>query len=108
MKKGSDLVLWEGRDGVLSLPFMKPDNTVRPPRAWKEKRSLSNYDDHDDDNLKKTIGVISKQQLWRASYFLVHFFDVHCTTTTWNLLIWRFMKDMDIRRRIFFPLFELE
>ena len=28
----------------------------------------------------------------RASRFLVHFFDVHCTTTTWNLLIavlWR-------------------
>ena len=23
----------------------------------------------------------------RASLFLVHFFDVHCTTTTWNLLI---------------------
>ena len=31
----------------------------------------------------------------RASRFLVHFFDVHCTTTTWNLLIWRFMEDVD-------------
>ena len=34
----------------------------------------------------------------RASRFLVHFFDVHYTTTTWNLLIWRFMEDVDIRR----------
>ena len=30
----------------------------------------------------------------RASRFLVHFFDVHCTTTTWNLLIWRFMEEI--------------
>ena len=44
----------------------------------------------------------------RASRLLVHFFDVHCTTTTWNLLIWRFMEDVDIRRRIFLPLFEPE
>ena len=44
----------------------------------------------------------------RATRFLVHFIDVHCTTTTWNLLIWRFMEDVDIRRRIFLPLFEPE
>ena len=25
----------------------------------------------------------------RASRFLVHFFGVHCTTTTWNLVLWR-------------------
>ena len=37
----------------------------------------------------------------RASRFLVHFFDVHCTTTTWNLLICRFMEDVNIRRRSF-------
>ena len=24
---------------------------------------------------------------------LVHFFDVHCTTTMWKHLVWRFMKD---------------
>ena len=42
----------------------------------------------------------------RASRFLVHFFDVHCTTTTWIFLIWRFMEDVDMRRRIFLPLFE--
>ena len=43
-----------------------------------------------------------------TSRFLVYFFDYHCTTTTWNLLIWCFMKDMDIRRRMFLALFELE
>ena len=44
----------------------------------------------------------------RASRFLVHFFDVHCTPTTWNLLIWRFMEDVDKQRRIFRLLCELE
>ena len=29
----------------------------------------------------------------RASRFLVHFFNVHCTTTTWNFLICRFTYD---------------
>ena len=38
----------------------------------------------------------------RASRSLVHFFDVHSTTTTWNLPIWRFVHDVDIRRRISF------
>ena len=38
----------------------------------------------------------------RASRFLVHFFDVHCMTTTWNLLTWRFMEDVDIQCRISF------
>ena len=37
-----------------------------------------------------------------ASCFLVHFFDVHCTITTWNLLICRFIEDVDMRRRFFF------
>ena len=44
----------------------------------------------------------------RASPILLHFFDVHCTTTTWNLLIWRFMEDVDIRRQIFLYLLEPE
>ena len=44
----------------------------------------------------------------RVSRFLAHFFDVRRTTTTWNLLIWRFMEDVDVRRQILLPLFELE
>ena len=35
----------------------------------------------------------------RASRFLVHFFDVHCTTTTWNLPMRRFMYYVDILRQ---------
>ena len=31
-----------------------------------------------------------------------NFFDVHCTTTTWNLLTRRFTEDVNIRRGIFF------
>ena len=44
----------------------------------------------------------------RASRFLVHFFDVHCTTTTWNLPMRRFTEDVDIRQKIFLCLFEHE
>ena len=44
----------------------------------------------------------------RASLFLLHFFDVHCTTITWSLLIWRFIEDVDIQWWIFLPLFEPE
>ena len=32
----------------------------------------------------------------RASRFLVHFFDVHCTITTWSFLTWRFIEDVDL------------
>ena len=37
--------------------------------------------------------------------FLVHFFDVRCATTTWNLLMPRSMKDVNIQRLIFLFLF---
>ena len=72
--------------------------------------SLSNYYYYydDDDNFNKQRFNDQNNSSARALRFLVHFFDVHCTTTTWNLLIWRFMEDVDIRRRIFLPLFELE
>ena len=43
-----------------------------------------------------------------ALRFLVHFLDVHCMTTAWNLLFCHFMEDVNIRRRIFLPLFEPE
>ena len=46
--------------------------------------SLSNYDD--DDNVKKekkkTIGFMRKNNGSTRASRLVHFFDVHCTTTT--------------------------
>ena len=37
----------------------------------------------------------------RASRFLVHFFDVHCTNTKWNSLMRRFIEHVNIRRQIF-------
>ena len=44
--------------------------------------SLSNYDD-DDDNLKKTTGLMIKTTALHVHHaFLVNFFDFHCTTTT--------------------------
>ena len=42
----------------------------------------------------------------RASSFLLHFFDVHGTTTTWNLLIRRPVEGVRIRRRIFQAIIE--
>ena len=51
--------------------------------------TLSNYDDDDDDddddndNAKKKNWVYEQNNSSaRASSFLVHFFDVHCTNTT--------------------------
>ena len=35
-----------------------------------------------------------------GNYNVVHFFDVYCTTMTWNLLTGRFMGNVDIRRWI--------
>ena len=50
---------------------------------------------------KKTIRFMSKTTALQVhhSRFLVHFFD--CSTTTSNLLMRRFMEDMNIWRRIF-------
>ena len=71
--------------------------------------SLSNYDDDHNNDFKKNNRFNDQNNSSAgASRFLVHFFDVHCTTTTWNLLIWRFMDDVGVRRRIFLPLFGLE
>ena len=56
---------------------------------------------------QKTIGFMTqKNSPARASRFLVHFFDVQCTTKTWNLPMRRFMEDVDIRRQMFLSLFE--
>ena len=72
-------------------------------------RSLSNYDDdHNDDLKKKNRFNDQNNSSARVSRFLVHFFDVHCTTKTWNILICRFMENENLRRRIFLPLFEPE
>ena len=57
---------------------------------------------------QKTIGFMNKTtaQHFSVTRFLVHFFGAHYTTTTWNLLMRRFMEDVDILRQIFPSLFE--
>ena len=45
--------------------------------------SLSNHDDDHNDDFKKTIRFNDQNNSSAlASHFLVHFIDVHCTTTT--------------------------
>ena len=44
--------------------------------------TVRNHVDEHNDNVEETIGFTSKPAVARASRFLVHFFDVHCTTTT--------------------------
>ena len=68
--------------------------------------SFSKYDDDDNDSVKKNNWFYEQDKYSAASRFLEHFFDVHCTTTTWNLPMRRFMENVDIRRQIFLSLFE--
>ena len=69
---------------------------LKQPRRRPQRRLQGNNRFNDQNNSSA-----------RESRFLVHFFDVHCTTTTWNLLIWRFMEDVNILRRISLHLFSL-
>ena len=49
--------------------------------VWQILASLSNYDDdHSDDFKKNNRFNDQNNSSARASRFLVHFFDVHCTT----------------------------
>ena len=69
-------------------------------------RTLSSYDD-DDDNVKKNNWFYEQNNCCaRASRLSVHFFDIHCTTTTWILPMRRFMEEVGILRQIFPSLFE--
>ena len=62
---------------------------------------------NDDNNVKKKNWFYEQNNCSaRASRFLVHFFDVYCTTTTWNLPMRRLTEDVDILRQIFPSLFE--
>ena len=70
------------------------DLKQRPPRRRQQRRQKSN------------CFYVQNNCSARASRFLVHFFDVHCTTTTWSLPLRRFMEDVEIWRQIFLSLFE--
>ena len=84
----------ETSGGVMKCRLLSPGE-LKQPRRRPHRRLQKNNRFHYQNNSSA-----------RASRFLVHFFDVYCTTTTWNLLIWRFMEDMDILRRISLHLFE--
>ena len=48
-----------------------------------QKGSLSNHeDDHGNNNVKNQLFYEQNNSSARASHCLVHFFDIHCTTTT--------------------------
>ena len=91
------------------VPGFEPATSLSAVTRHVILGSLSNHDDNHNDDFKKNNRFNDQNNSSaRASRFLVHFFDVHCTTTTWNLLIWRFMEAVDILRRISLHLFEPE
>ena len=53
--------------------------------------NLSNHN-HNDNNWFYE----ENNSFARTSRFLVHFVDVHCTTATWNLLMRRFMENVNM------------
>ena len=77
------------------------DATTGLPAKWrKNQRRCMEMSAVSDDRELKQLRRRPQRQLQknnrfndqnnssaRASHFLVHFFDVHCTTTTWNLPI---------------------
>ena len=107
-----DLKTKKTKPNILRKMTRKPRNPVRiliyrtwervirelkQPRRRPQRRLQKNNRFNDQNNSSA-----------RTSRFLVHFFDVHCTTTTWNLQIWRFVENMDKLRRISLNLFEPE
>ena len=84
--------------GVASVCTLLPTRTQKLPsllaqQCWKLLRPVAR-------SFREP-----KQRRWRfheqttalhAHAFLVHFFDIHCTTTMWNLLMRRFMEDINI------------
>ena len=89
------------------VPGFEPATSLSAVTRHVILGSLSNHDDNHNDDFKKKNNRFNDQNnsSARASCFLVHFFDVHCTTTTGNPLIWLFMEDVDILRRISLHLF---
>ena len=87
--------LWVAR--ALPLPLMMP---LPLALGWQDENcilggSLSNYDDNHNDDFKKNKRFNDQNNSSaHAARFLVHFFEVHCTTSTWNLPMRRFMEDL--------------
>ena len=71
----------------LSWPFIHSLGSLSNCRRWRRQQQC-----------QKTIHRFYEQNNCsaRVSRFLVHFFDVHCTTTTWNLPTRRFIEDLRV------------
>ena len=69
-----------------------------------KSRLSRNFNSHDDDdnNIIKTIGFMSKTTALHMDH---SFFDVHCTTTTRNLLMRRFLGTWTYDDEFSFSLF---
>ena len=70
-------------------------------RCYPDNRELKQLRRRPQRRRQRTIGLMIKKQLCTCITLFSTFLWSHCTTTTWNLLIWRFMEDVDIQRRIF-------
>ena len=68
--------------------------------------TLRSNDADDNENVKKTIGLISKTTTSHVQH--TSFLFCFCTTTTRKCLISRFMEDVNKQRRNFISLSELE
>ena len=90
-----DYITWDKPFQVCSFAWFDDSMSKPQIRELKQLRRLQKNNMFNDQNNSSA----------RASRFLVHFFDVHCTTTTSNLLISRFMEDVDMPRRNFLHLF---
>ena len=78
-------------------------------RFARHNRDLDNHSHDDDDdgdgneNVKKAIGLITRQQLCTCITLFCTFLCLHCTTTTWKCLISRFREEVT-RATTKFPL----
>ena len=70
--------------------------------------SFSNDDGHGNEDVKKAISLLRKQQLCTCITLFCTFLYRLCTTTKWKCLIASFMEDVNKRRRISFSLSKLE
>ena len=91
----------------LNLLFFWSSRCRRRRRILRSLLRCNNADGN--ENVKKTIGFISKTTTLHVHHaFFVHFFARFCTTTTWTCLISRFVEYVNKQRRNFFSLSALE
>ena len=70
--------------------------------------TLRSNDADGNENVKKTIGLISKTTTLHVHYTFCTFLSRFCTTTTWKCLISRFMENLNKQPRNFISVCELK